>query len=121
MALVTMEFDTSSLKEVTFSDIFDTSYKGASVSSVSGTAYKLGDSDLYFITMAITLSSITNGADIGKFKKFTIPRIVVPVIADSDGAPDGGFYGNSSDSYTSKLYGHTKTGVHYVYFTGRLI
>lgn len=116
MALSPMEYDSTSFEEVTFSDLFDTSYKSSFVSSVTGTVRKMEDSSLYFVYINFTLDMGNDWAVIGRFKKTFSPRIIFPVVHD-DGTLDGSFW-SANPSANTTAYKCLKSGLHHVTFMG---
>ena len=116
MALCPMEFDSTSFEEVTFSDLFDTSYKSSFVSSVTGAVRKMKDSSLYIVNINFTLDTGNDWAVIGRFKKTFSPRIISPTVHD-DGTIDGSFW-SSDPSANTTAYKCLKSGLHHVNFMG---
>ncbi len=121
MALLPMDFDETGFEDVNFGDFFDKSSKDPQITDVTGTVKKMRGGKLYVVSIMITVASESgeagaSGYSIGKFKKNVSPRVIVPLVSDTQGTPRGSLYSNPSTMYT-RIYGNTYTGNSYAYFT----
>lgn len=117
MALTPMEFDDAGFEEVSFSSIFDTSYKSSFVSSVEGAAFKMKDSNFYFVQIKFVTTQGNAWAILGRFNITFSPRIIVPMIADGSGTVDGTFW-SAAPSANTQAFSFSRADTYFVSFVG---
>lgn len=117
MALVPMEFDDAGFEEVSFSSIFNTSYKSSFVSSVEGAAFKMKDSNFYFVQIKFVTTQGNAWAVLGRFNITFNPRIIVPMISNSRSTVDGTFW-SANPSSNTEAYNFSQADTYFVSFVG---